>query len=115
MPGDPLDMLLGYLTNPAKFFCHLAGKRALQSGNTLPSQIEVVVHCSDAHLRGYCRPIGRGTWGQTVNLNHQLPKPNCLSALKLENKNVILPSNYHTQVVFPFSSFKDKTLFLKVT
>nr|XP_025725237.1 ataxin-3 isoform X3 [Callorhinus ursinus] len=26
--------------------------------------------------KGYCRPVGTGTWGQTINLNHQLPKPN---------------------------------------
>lgn len=111
MPGDPLDMLLGYLTSPAKFFYHLAGQTALRLGSTLPPQTEVVVRRSDAHLRGYCRPVGVGTWGQTMNLNQQLPKPTCLSALKSENKNVILPSNNHAQVVFPFSSLKDKTLF----
>lgn len=119
MPNDPLDVLLGYLTNPAKFFCHLKGKTALWSGNSLPSQIEVVVNCSYClllPLQGLLQACRHRDVGTNHKSESSAPKTQLhyVSALKLENKNVILFSNYHSQVVFPFSFFKEKTI-LKVT
>lgn len=116
-PCGPLNILLGYLTNPTKF-CQLLGKTPfIIREHTLKQSwcLTPLLVTAPGEEGGYHRPVSIGGMRVTVNLNHQLLGPNfvlsCISALKIEISSISLslPVTIIHRSSSPFLFFKDKT------